>query len=229
MTVRAFVLAAGRGERLRPLTDTTPKPLLDVGGRPLIEHHLRALARAGICEVVVNLGWLGEQIRQRLGDGSALGVTVRYSDEGWPALETGGGIRHALPLLGDAPFLLVNADVWTDYPLQALCERAQALPAGDRAHLVLVDNPPQHAQGDFVLRGERVSAGGEPRYTYSGLGVLHPALFAATRTPGHPARFPLAPLLRTAMDAGQVGGEHYTGQWSDIGTPERLAAANASA
>lgn len=216
----AFILAAGRGERMRPFTDRTPKPLLDIGGRALIEHHLLRLRTAGIERVVINLGWLGAQIRERLGDGGAYGVQIAYSEEGWPALDTGGGIHRALPLLGDAPFVLVNGDVWCDLPLDRLRERAERMPAGDLAHLVLVPNPPQHPQGDFVLDGTRVRESGPERLTYSGQAVLHPQMFAGCA----PGTFSLIPLLRAAMQRDAVGGERHDGQWLDIGTPDRLAA-----
>jgi len=217
--VRAMILAAGRGERLRPLTDRLPKPLVAVGGRPLIEHHLHALARAGITEVVVNLAHLGAQIRARLGDGARFGLAIRYSDEGGRGLETGGGIHRALPLLGTEPFLVVNADVYTDYPFGAL----PLLAPGDLAHLVLVDNPPHHPQGDFHLDGAgRVHAEGAPRLTFAGIGVYRPELFRDCA----PGAFPLAPLLRAAMAAGRVSGEHYRGRWVDVGTRERLEEAN---
>ncbi len=216
--MRAMILAAGRGERLRPLTDHTPKPLLEVGGRPLIEHHLVALAAAGFEEVVINLAHLGEQIRARLGDGSAFGLTIHYSEEGAQALETGGGIYQALPLLGDEPFLVVNADIYTDFPFATLRAPMQCL-----AHLVLVDNPPHHPQGDFHLGpGGRVNdCGCGPRLTFAGIGLYHPALFRGCR----PGPFPLAPLLRRAMAADEVTGEHFHGRWVDVGTPERLEAA----
>lgn len=214
--MKAFVLAAGRGERMRPLTDHTPKPLLSVRGRPLIDWHLEKLAAAGVREVVVNLGWLGARIREHLGEGAAHGLGIQYSDEGWPALETGGGIHHALPLLGEAPFLLVNGDVFTDCAFAPLL--AQELAADTLAHLVLVPNPPQHPQGDFGLLGDRVVEGGS-KLTYSGIALLHPQLFAGCL----PGAFPLAPLLRAAIAQGQVTGERHEGQWSDVGTPERLA------
>lgn len=217
---RAMLLAAGRGERMRPLTDHTPKPLLPVRGRPLVEHHLAQLAAAGVREVVINLGWLGARIREALGDGGRLGLAIRYSEEGWPALETGGGIHHALPLLGDAPFLVVNGDVYSDYPLHRLVERARELPAGDLAHLVLVENPAHNLRGDFALEQGRIKEPASPQYTFSGLSVLRPALFAHCR----PGAFGLAPLLRAAAERGQVGAELHRGQWSDVGTPERLAA-----
>ena len=215
--MKAFILAAGRGERMRPLTDHTPKPLLPVRGRPLIEWHLQKLATAGVREVVVNLGWLGERLRAHLGDGSRFGVTIAYSEEGWPALETGGGLRQALPLLGDEPFLLVNGDVFTDLDFAPLV--ARGLKPEELAHLVLVPNPAQHPQGDFALRDGQVSDAA-PRLTYSGIALLRPGLFA-DRAPG---AFPLAPLLKQAMAQGRVSGVRHDGQWSDVGTPERLAA-----
>lgn len=208
-----MILAAGRGERMRPLTDHTPKPLLEAGGRRLIEYHLKALARAGFTDIVVNHAHLGVRIEQALGDGSRHGVRIAYSPEGDKALETGGGIFHALPLLGDEPFLVVNGDVWTDYPFARLPHEPQGL-----AHLVLVDNPPHHPQGDFALTGSRVTSDGPARLTFSGIGVYRPELFAGCE----PGVFPLAPLLRRAMEAGQVTGEHYRGRWLDIGTPQRL-------
>jgi MurNAc alpha-1-phosphate uridylyltransferase len=209
----AMILAAGRGERMRPLTDATPKPLLVAGGRRLIEHHLDALAQAGIRNVVINHAHLGAQIEATLGDGSAYGLRIRYSPEA-EALETGGGIFRALPLLGAAPFLVVNGDVWTDCDLGHL-----RLGANDLAHLVLVDNPPHHPQGDFALQNGRLGVDGPVRLTFSGIGAYRPTLFDGC----FPGRFPLAPLLRAAMVRGAVGGEHHTGRWMDIGTPERLA------
>jgi MurNAc alpha-1-phosphate uridylyltransferase len=215
--MKAMVLAAGRGERMRPLTDHTPKPLLNAGGKPLIAWHLEALARAGIREVIVNLSWLGPQIRAALGDGAAFGVQIQYSEEGSPPLETGGGIFHALPLLGPAPFLVVNGDTFTDIDLSAL-----RLSAAADARLVMVSNPPQHPQGDFVLEGERLLTGAGPTLTYSGVGIFSPALFAGCQE----GRFPLLPLLKRAIAAGRLQGQQHTGQWLDIGTPERLAALN---
>lgn len=216
--VRAMILAAGRGERMRPHTDHRPKPMLPVAGQPLIERHLERLRAAGVEDIVVNLGWLGEVIREGLGDGSAFGVRVRYSVEGWPALESGGGIHHALPLLGDAPFVVVNGDVWTDYPLARLVQRAVTLEPGLDAHLVLVRNPTHHPRGDFVLADGRVDNDGEGRHTFSGLSVHRPQLFTGCE-PGH---FPLLPLWRAAAGAGRISGELYEGLWSDVGTPERL-------
>lgn len=211
--MKAMLLAAGRGERMRPLTDDRPKPLLCVNDKPLIVHRIAALRAAGFTELVINLGYRGVQIREHLGDGSAFGVQISYSCEPEDALETGGGIHNALPLLGAEPFVVVNADVWTDYPLAAL----RAVPV-QLAHLVLVANPPQHPQGDFGLCAGQVTEA-VPRLTFSGISILHPDLFAAC-TPG---RFPLAPLLRQAIRAGYVSGEAYNGAWHDIGTPERLA------
>ncbi len=212
--MKAMILAAGLGKRMRPLTDRSPKPLLPVAGKPLIVHHLERLASAGIRDVIVNVSYRAEQIVEALGDGSAYGVSIAWSRESTP-LETGGGIRQALPLLGDAPFLLVNGDVWSDF------DPANLPPLGDDlAHLVLVDNPAHHPMGDFHLGATgRVHAQGEPRLTYAGLGLLDPAL-VADQAPGE---FPLAPLLREAMHAGRVGGTHHCGRWVDVGTPERLA------
>lgn len=222
-SVVAFILAAGRGERLRPLTDHTPKPLVEVGGRPLIERHLLRLREAGVQRVVINLGWLGERVRAHLGDGCRYGVRIDYSDEGWPALETGGGIHRALPLLGDDAFVVVNSDVYCDYPLRRLVEHALKLPVQDLAHLVLVPNPDHHRSGDFVLEAGRVRGEGEPRYTFSGLSVLRPALFAGCS----PGAFGLAPLLRAAMRDDRVGGELHEGLWSDVGTVARRDALEA--
>ncbi|QID17150.1 nucleotidyltransferase family protein [Nitrogeniibacter mangrovi] len=215
-----MILAAGRGERMRPLTDTCPKPLLEAGGEPLVGHHLRRLKAAGITDVVINLAHLGALIEARLGDGAAYGVSIHYSHEG-EALETAGGIRTALPLLGAAPFIVINGDVFTDIDLAALARTATTLSAdGDLAHLVLVDNPPHHPAGDFHLHGGRARRSGEPRLTFSGVGAYHPALFAGLE-PGQ--RAALGPLLCEAMDADRIGASHHHGRWMDIGTPERLA------
>ena len=213
--MKAMLLAAGKGERMRPLTLHTPKPLVPAAGKPLIEYHLEALARAGVSDVVINHAWLGQQIEDHLGDGSRFGLSISYSPEGEP-LETGGGIFKALPLLGDAPFLLVNGDVWTDYDFKRLFQPLQGL-----AHLVLVDNPGHHGRGDFRLDGTHVVDGDDApgTLTFSGLSVLDPKLFEGCQ----PGAFKLAPLLRQAMAAGQVTGEHYPGQWIDVGTLERLA------
>ncbi|GMU44133.1 MAG: nucleotidyltransferase family protein [Xanthomonadales bacterium] len=213
--MRALIFAAGRGERMRPLTDTCPKALLRLRGEPLIGWHLRALARAGIVDVVVNTGWLGAQLPMSLGHGETFGLRIQWSHEPPEALETGGGMRQALALLGDAPFIALNADIHTDFDYATL----PAEPAG-LAHLVLVDNPPQHPRGDFVLRAGRVHLCGAPRLTFAGIGVYRPQLVAHYP----PGRYGLAPILREAIDFGVVSGEHYQGAWSDVGTPERLAA-----
>ncbi|NEX22343.1 nucleotidyltransferase family protein [Thiorhodococcus mannitoliphagus] len=211
--MKAMILAAGRGNRMRPLTDHTPKPLLRAGGKPLIAYHIERLAGAGIRDLVINHAHLGAQIEQALGDGSEFGVSIRYSPEA-EALETGGGIFNALSLLGDAPFLVVNGDVWTDIDPARLQMRAT-----DLAYLVLVDNPPHNPSGDFALTGDRVQPEGSPKLTFSGVGLYDPKLFDGCQ----PGAFPLAPLLRDAMAKGKVGGQHHRGQWLDIGTPERLA------
>ena len=221
MTV-AMILAAGRGERMRPLTDDRPKPLVTLAGRPLIEHALMQLIAAGLRDFVVNLGYRGAQIREHLGDGSRWGVHIRYSEEGDPPLETGGGLLQALPLLGPAPFLLVNADVYAQLDWSGLLMRAATLPPEDLAHLLLVPNPAFHPRGDFALIGDRIAepvpAGAATR-TYGGIAILRGELFAGCE----PGRFPLAPLLRAAAARGQVGGEIFDGLWSDVGTPQRLA------
>ena len=212
-----MVLAAGRGERMRPLTDTTPKSLLEVGGKSLLEHQLERLADAGATTVVVNLGWLGEAIVETIGDGRRFGLQVVYSPEYENVLETGGGIVRALPLLGGAPFWVLNADVFTDFALPAV-----DLPADSLGHLVLVPTPPHKDTGDFDLRDGKARRSANPAYTFSGLALYRPELFAG-KTPG---RFPLAPLLFDAADRGQLTAELYQGAWSDVGTPERLAALN---
>ncbi|MCU0975623.1 MAG: nucleotidyltransferase family protein [Steroidobacteraceae bacterium] len=212
--MKAIVLAAGRGERMRPLTDDRPKPLLEAGGLALIDWHLHALADAGVREVVVNLAWQGARLREHLGSGERYGLAVTLSDEGPEALETGGGIHRALPWLGPGPFLVVNGDVWTDYPPGRL-----ALPAGSWAHLVLADNPSHHPRGDFSLDPDGRLGRGEPRLTYAGLGAYHPDLFAACSA----GKFPLAPLLDAAIVAGKATAEHHRGAWFDVGTPARLA------
>ena len=221
-----MILAAGRGERMRPLTDHTPKSLLEVNSKSLISLIIISLARAGITEVVINLAHLGEKIAAVLGDGSALGVHISYSHE-TEALETAGGIAYALHLLGDAPFIAVNADVYSDYDFAVLLRSAQQLNAnGPLAHLVLVENPPQHPHGDFGLSAGCVQAEAATRFTFSGMGAYHPALFSGI-TRGARAR--LADLLIAAMPAGHVTGELYRGRWHDIGTPERLAAVDRAA
>ena len=241
MTIRrAMVLAAGKGERMRPLTLHTPKPLLPVGGRPLIEWHLLKLAAGGITDVVINTSWLGEQLPQQLGTGERFGLALSYSDEGPEPLETAGGIIAALPWLAPSagstqPFAVVNGDVWTDAPLPPV-----APVAGDLAHLVLVNNPAQHPRGDFTLgapaglglgtaaasttrRAVLPRDAGEQTFTFAGLATYHPAFFA-----GLPAgKRPLKPLLDACIAAGQMAGSHWAGRWTDVGTPERLAALDA--
>jgi MurNAc alpha-1-phosphate uridylyltransferase len=223
--MRAMILAAGRGERMRPLTDTCPKPLLRAGGSPLIGWHLRRLAAAGVSEVVINHAWLGERIEQALGDGSDWGVSIRYSPER-EALETAGGIARALPLLGNAPFLVINGDVWCDWDItraRTIADRMVALDLD--AWCVLVDNPDHHPGGDFTLDAGRLVdappvAGAGPRLTFAGIGLYRPGLFASV-----PAgtRAPLAPLLRAAAAARRAGAERHLGRWVDVGTPQRLA------
>lgn len=211
--MKAMILAAGRGERLRPLTDHTPKPLLPVGGRPLIEYQVLRLVDAGFHEIVINHSWLGDQIVAHLGDGRRFGARIEYSHETEP-LETGGGIYKALHFMRDQPFLVVNGDVWSDYPFQRLSEPANA----DLGHLVMVRNPPHNTNGDFHLKGGRLSLGHGPRLTFSGIGVYSPHLFPA----GMPARFALGPILRDRIAQGRVSGESYSGEWLDVGTAQRL-------
>jgi len=212
-----MLLAAGRGERLRPLTDELPKPLLEVHGQSLLEHHLQTLHDAGIRIVVINLGWLGAQIVRRVGSGARYGLEVVYSPEGDNILETGGGIHNALPLLGDEPFAVVNADIFTDMPLPE-----KTLADGVQGHLVMVPTPDYRPRGDFELRDGLVRNSDDPSLTFSGVAVYRPEFFADCEA----GRFPLAPMLREAADAGQLSGEVYSGVWMDIGTPERLRAAN---
>ncbi|MCF6354923.1 MAG: nucleotidyltransferase family protein [Candidatus Polarisedimenticolaceae bacterium] len=212
--MKAMILAAGRGKRMRPLTDCTPKPLLQVAGQPLIEHHIEALVQAGFKELVINHAHLGEQIEAALGDGQRWNINILYSPEPAGALETGGGIFKALPLLGNAPFVVINGDIWTDYNLAHL-----APPEDKLVHLILVDNPAHNPEGDFLLSSDGLcSEGAGNRLTFSGIGIYHPTLFAACR----PGTFPLVPVLKAAMAQGQVSGEHYTGRWVDVGTPQRL-------
>lgn len=218
-----MILAAGRGERMRPLTDHTPKPLLVAGGKPLIVWHIERLHAAGFAHIVINHAHLGEQIEDALGNGAALGVSIEYSRE-VSALETAGGIATALPLIEEDVFPVVNGDIYCEYDFSRLAEPLARLAVGhDQAHLVLVDNPPHHPQGDFVLDGSRIVAPfltpPPSRLTFSGIGVYHRALFAHTPA-GEKA--PLAPLLRRAIDAGRASGEHFAGRWVDVGTPERL-------
>lgn len=219
--MKAMILAAGRGERMRPITDHIPKPLVPVAGRPLIEYHVLALARAGFREIVINLAYRGAQIREALADGSRLGVRIEYSDEGPEPIETGGGIFKALPLLGGAPFLVVNGDIWTDYDFSKL----RPLEEDAHARLVMVDNPAHHkTRGDFGFDGDFLIESDTDRYTYSGIGVYSPEFFAGCQ----PGKFPLLPLLKRAIATRRLRGELYRGVWSDIGTPERLAALEAS-
>jgi MurNAc alpha-1-phosphate uridylyltransferase len=214
--MKAMILAAGRGERLRPLTETTPKPLLDVAGRPLIGWHLERLARCGLREVVINISHLAEQIVAALGDGARYGLRIAYSREREP-LETAGGIAYARGLLGEEPFLLVNGDVYCEVDFSRLAARRLN---GGLAHLVLIPNPPHHPKGDFTLDDGLVGNAPAPRYTYSGIAVMSPALVANV-TPGDKA--PLAPLLREAAERARITGELYAGAWQDVGTAERLA------
>jgi MurNAc alpha-1-phosphate uridylyltransferase len=211
--MRAMILAAGRGERLRPLTDTTPKPLLDIDGKSLIEHHIEKLAQAGFRELVINLAHLGDVIRDTLGDGSTWGLNIHYSQEPPGALDTGGGIQQALPLLGDSPFAVINGDVFSQYPFA----RLRAIKC-DHAHLILVPNPAHNPEGDFVLHGGHVTQKGEPRHTFSGISVYHPRFFESAPA----GNFSVVPMLQTAMALQQVTGEFYKGVWYDIGTLERL-------
>jgi N-acetyl-alpha-D-muramate 1-phosphate uridylyltransferase len=216
----AMILAAGRGERMRPLTDTVPKPLLRIHGKPLIERHVERLAQSGIERIVVNLAWLGSIIRDFLGDGSRYGVRILYSEESPHALETAGGIFRALPILGLDPFLVVNGDVFTDYPFERL-----ALEAQYDAHLVLVPNPPQHPRGDFGLQQGLAVASAVEQYTFSGIAAFDPRFFSGCAD----GAFPLKPLLLRAMGAGRCSAELYPGRWEDVGTPQRLEALNATA
>jgi MurNAc alpha-1-phosphate uridylyltransferase len=213
-----MILAAGRGERMRPLTDHTPKPLLQAGGKPLIVWHIERLVHAGITDLVINHAHLGMQIEQTLGNGSRYGASIRYSDEG-TALETAGGIAFALHLLGDAPFAVVNGDIWCDFDFSHLPAKAAALAdSADMAHLVLVDNPEHNPKGDFGLQAARVTDAA-PKFTFSGIGLYKPSLFAGI---ARGSKAPLAPLLREQIGAGHVSGEHHHGHWMDIGTPQRL-------
>ena len=212
MIEHALIFAAGRGERMRPLTDATPKPLLEAGGKRLIEWHLESLSRAGVREVVINTSHLAGRFPAALGDGTRWNLRIHYSYEGAEALETGGGMLRALPLLGQLPFIAVNGDIWTDFDFSTLPESPTGL-----AHLVLVDNPPQHPLGDFALRGGWVFD--EPQLTFAGIGVYRPELLAGQQ----PRKFGIVPILRAAMREGRVSGAHHHGEWFDIGTPQRLA------
>lgn len=232
--MKAMILAAGRGERMRPLTDTTPKPLLKIAGKSLIEYHIEALVKAGITELVINHAWLGEKIEAQLGDGSRYGANIQYSRE-QQALETAGGIKNALDFFDDKPFIVVNADVFCDYPFaQLITSSERLLTSHDNAdnnimaHLVLVNNPAHHLEGDFYcidqLVYDQLTASAVQRYTFSGIACYHPQFFSSVTA----AKQALAPMLRTAMAAQQVSGEIYQGKWCDIGTPERLEELNHS-
>jgi MurNAc alpha-1-phosphate uridylyltransferase len=216
--MKTIILAAGRGERMQPLTDTTPKPLLKAGKKRLIEYTIDALVQAGLRDIVINHAHLGEQFPATLGDGKRYGARIQYSDEHQGRLETAGGIINALPLLGDTPFLVVNGDIWTDYPFAQLANKT--LTETQRCHLVLVTNPQHNPNGDFSLSSGLLSDTGSEKYTYSGVGLYHPALFANL-----PAQsMPLKPILMKAIELKQAYGEIYQGQWSDIGTVARLSA-----
>lgn len=218
--MKVMILAAGEGQRMRPLTHHTPKPLLRAGGVPLVEHHLRRLSAAGFRDVVINVSHLAQQVVDYCGDGGRWGLAIAYSREETP-LETAGGIHRALPLLGDAPFLVVNGDIWIDFPFATL--RAAVLRDGERARLLLVDNPPQHPLGDFLLDRDgrvRERTPGAAGLTYAGVGIYDPGMFAAMR----PGKLPLRPLLDAAIGAGALGGIYHPGRWADVGTPERLDA-----
>jgi len=214
----AMLLAAGRGERLRPLTDDAPKSLVEVRGEALLERHLRSLRAGGVETVVINLGWHGEQILERIGSGERFGVHVIYSQEGDDTLETGGGIHRALPVLGSEPFLVVNADVFTDMPVPVI-----ELRDSDLAHLLLVPTPADKPSGDFALTADRVRNSGDSMYTFSGISIYRPEFFDSCE----PGRFSVVPMLRAAADAGRISGSVYEGLWRDVGTPERLAELNA--
>ena len=216
--MKAMILAAGRGERLRPLTDSTPKPLLKVGDKSLIEYHLDKLAQSGISEVIINTAWLGEQIRQTLSDGEKYGVNIHYSDEGEQALETAGGIIKALPLLGDEPFLIINGDIFTDYDFKQLVN----LKLEGEAHLVMVENPDHNHKGDFALVNGYLQNSGDSLYTYSGIGIYTKQFFA-----GYPEGVTaLAPILKEKIAQKKVSGELYKNVWTDVGTKERLQQLN---
>lgn len=215
--MKAMILAAGRGERLRPYTDTTPKPLLKAGNYRLIEHIIHSLVKAGINEIIINTAHLAEQFPLALGNGEQYGVNITYIEEQEGALETAGGIINALPLLGEEPFLIVNGDIWTDYNFQTLLKKPLV---NDKClcHLVMITNPAHNPHGDFTLASGLLNQDGETKYTYSGIGVYHPTLFSGLTV----QRLALKPILLTAMAKQQVSGELYLGAWSDIGTIERL-------
>lgn len=209
-----MILAAGRGERMRPLTDTTPKPLLMAGQHRLIEYHLYNLAKAGFQDVVINVAWLGQQIIDTIGNGENYNLNIMYSNEGDQALETGGGIFNALPLLGEKPFLVINGDVWTDYPLEKLL----SYDLEDKAHLVLVNNPDFNPEGDFSIADGRLVDSSQSKFTFSGIGIYSASFFDSSDK----GKYPLAPMIRKYITKDKISGELYTGQWMDIGTKERL-------
>lgn len=214
--MRAMILAAGRGERLRPLTDHTPKPLLTVKGRPLIDHHLHNLAKSGFREIVINLGHLGQKLKDHLKEGQAFGLNIQYSEEN-PVLETGGGIVKALPLLGEDPFLVLSADLYTDFPFETLPKNLKSL-----AHLVLVNNPPHHKKGDYALENGFVVEGGSPLYNFAGIGVYSPQLFQNCEL----KYFRLPDLFKASFPKRQITGEIYGGLWHNIGSKEQLEQLN---
>jgi len=217
--MKAMILAAGRGERMRPLTDCTPKPLLKVNNAPLIVHHLRALKKAGFKDIVINLAHLGEQIEAYLNDGSKFGVNIQYTHECVGGLETGGGIFNALPLLGDDPFLVISADIFTNFSFETLPQNIEGL-----AHLILVDNPNYHLEGDFCLSENKIKNTGETKFTFGNIGIYQPELFENCS----PGFFKLAPLLRQAAEQALISGEIFQGEWNNIGTPEQLNILNPS-
>ncbi len=212
--MKAMILAAGRGKRMRPLTDHTPKPLLQAGKHRLIEYHLYNLKKSGFKDIVINIAWLGQQIIDFLGDGSNYDLNIQYSNEGKQALETGGGILKALPLLGDKSFLVINGDIWTDYPYQKLKD----IKPDGLAHLVLVNNPQHNPDGDFYLSQNKLSEAGQQKYTFSGIGIYTKEFFDNQTK----EKFPLAPIIKNHIKNNQIDAELYTGKWDDIGTAERL-------
>ena len=210
--MKAMILAAGRGKRMRHLTEHTPKPLLEVNGKPLIVYHLLQLARLGVRDVVINISYLAERLQTALGDGRRFGVNIIYSYEPAP-LDTGGGVYQALPLLGTAPFLVISADIWTDYDFSQLAQKITR-----RAHLVLVPNPDYHPDGDFTCENGLLGLTGSPKFTFASFGIYHPALFKGCQ----PGAFPLAALYKSGIESGAITGEIYSGKWFNVGTPEDL-------
>ncbi len=213
--MKAMILAAGRGERMRPLTDATPKPLLMAGKKRLIEYHLFNLAKAGFKEVIINVAWLGQQIIETIGYGDKYNLNIVYSNEGDQALETGGGIYHALPLLGSEPFLVINGDIWTSYPFENLYDFSLQ----EKAHLVLVNNPEHHLSGDFFISENKLTDKGEEKFTYSGIGVYSADFFNGG---GEQKKYPLAPMIKQYISENKISGELFPGEWMDIGTCQRL-------